>query len=150
MILKYFFSVSLGVFSLATKVERKKVPGFIKKFNKFLGLPSKSNRILDILKISGIEEKINNNKGNIEKNMADIAEYHPQTSKLNKMCKSIWQNVYTNKMYIKKIQSTKHYINSDLITTITCFSASTVITTASSTTTTVSSTTTTASTTLGT
>ena len=136
---------------MATKVEGKKVPGFIKKFNKFLGLPSKSDKILDILKISGIEEKINNNEGNIEKNMAGIAEYHPdETSKLNKMCKSIWQNVYTNKMYIKKIQSTKHYINSDLITTITCFSASTVITTASSTTTTVSSTTTTASTTLGT
>ena len=94
--------VSLGVFSLATKVEGKKVPGFIKKFNKFLGLPSKSDKILDILKISGIEEKINNNEGNIEKNMADIAEYHPdETSKLNKMCKSIWQNVYNNKMSIK-------------------------------------------------
>ena len=77
MILKYFFSVSLGVFSLATKVEGKKVPGFIKKFNKFLGLPSKSDKILDILKISGNEE-------NIEKNMADIEKYHPpQTSTLN-------------------------------------------------------------------
>ena len=77
MILKYFFSVSLGVFSLATKVGGKKVPGFIKKFNKFLGLPSKSDKILDILKISGNEE-------NIEKNMADIAKYHPpQTSTLN-------------------------------------------------------------------
>ena len=86
MILKYFFSVSLGVFSLATKVGGKKVPGFIKKFNKFLGLPSKSDKILDILKISGNEEKINNNKGNIEKNMADIAKYHPkEMSKLNKL-----------------------------------------------------------------
>ena len=95
MISKYFFSVSLGVFSLATKVGGKKVPDFIKKFNKFLGLPSKSDKILDILKISGIEkkinkisgirEKINNNEGNIEKNMADIAKYHPEkTSKLNK------------------------------------------------------------------
>ena len=94
MILKYFFSVSLGVFSLATKVEGKKVPGFIKKFNKFLGLPSKSDKILDILKISGNEEKINNNEGNIAKNMADIAKYHPdETSKLNNMCDFIWQNV---------------------------------------------------------
>ena len=91
---------------MATKVEGKKVPGFIKKFNKFLGLPSKSNRILDILKISGIEEKINNNEGNIEKNMADIAEYHPdETSKLNKMCKSIWQNVCNNKMSMKKYKA---------------------------------------------
>ena len=86
MILKYFFSVSLGVFSLATKVEGKKVPGFIKKFNKFLGLPSKSDKILDILKISGNEEKINDNEENIAKNMADIAKYHPEeTSKLNKL-----------------------------------------------------------------
>ena len=77
MISKYFFSVSLGVFSLATKVGGKKVPGFIKKFNKFLGLPSKSDKILDILKISGNEE-------NIKQNMADIAKYHPdQTSTLN-------------------------------------------------------------------
>ena len=79
---------------MATKVEGKKVPGFIKKFNKFLGLPSKSERILDILKISGIEEKINNNEGNILKNMADIAEQHPnETSKLNKISickKAIW------------------------------------------------------------
>ena len=67
----------MGIFSLANKVEGKKVPGFIKKFNKFLGLPSKSDKILDILKISGIEEKINNNEENIEKNMDDIAKYHP-------------------------------------------------------------------------
>ena len=70
-------AVPLEVFWLATKVEGKKVPSFIKKFNKFLGLPSKSDKILDILKISGNEE-------NIEKNMADIAKYHPeQTSTLN-------------------------------------------------------------------
>ena len=101
--LKYcFISVLLGVFSLATKVGGKKVPGFIKKFNKFLGLPSKSDKILDILKISGNEEKINNIEGNVQKNMADIAKYYPEeTSKLNKMCKSIWQNVYSNKMSIK-------------------------------------------------
>ena len=80
---------------MATKVEGKKVPSFIRKFNKFLGLPPKSDRILDILKISGNEE-------HIAKNMADIAEYHPdETSKLNKMCKSIRQNVYNNKMSIK-------------------------------------------------
>ena len=87
---KCFFSVSLGVFSLATKVEGKKVPGFIKKFNKFLGLPSKSDKILDILKISGIEEQINNNEGNIGKNMADIAKYHPEeTSMLNKLSRYV-------------------------------------------------------------
>ena len=65
-------AVPLGFFSLATKVEGKKVPGFIKKFNKFLGLPSKSEKILDILKISGNEEKINNIEGNVQKNIADI------------------------------------------------------------------------------
>ena len=43
----------------------------------------------------------------------------------------------------------KHYIDSDLITSITCFSASTTTKTTSSTTTTSSSTTTTASTILG-
>ena len=75
-------AVVMGVFLLATKVEGKKVPSFIKKFNKFLGLPRKSNKILDILKISGNEEKINDNEGNIVKNMADIAKYHPdETSK---------------------------------------------------------------------
>ena len=90
MILKYFFSVSLGVFSLATKVGGKKVPGFIKKFNKFLGLPSKSDKILDILKISSIEEQINSLEGNIGKNMADIAKYHPEeTSKLNKLSRYV-------------------------------------------------------------
>ena len=56
---------------MATKAEGKKVPSFIKKFNKFLGLPSKSDKILDILKISGIEEQINSLEGNIGKNMAD-------------------------------------------------------------------------------
>ena len=71
---------------MATKVEGKKVPVFIKKLNKFLGLPFKSDKILDILKISVIEEKINYNEGNIEKNMADIAKYHPEEmSKLNKI-----------------------------------------------------------------
>ena len=83
-------AVSLGVFSLATKVDGKKIPGFIKKFNKFLGLPSKSDKILDILKISGIEEQINNNEGNIGKNMADIAKYHPEeTSMLNKLSRYV-------------------------------------------------------------
>ena len=91
MMLKYFFiSVLLGVFSLATKVGGKKVPGFIKKFNKFLGLPSKSDKILDILKISGIEEQINSNEGSIGKIMADIAKYHPEeTSMLNKLSRYV-------------------------------------------------------------
>ena len=94
--LRFFFPV----FFLADKVEGKKVPGFIKKFNKYLGLPSKSDKILDILKISGNEEKINNNEGNIEKNMADIAKYHPdETSKLINMYNFIWQNFYNNKRY---------------------------------------------------
>ena len=80
----------MGVFLLATKVEGKKVPSFIKKFNKFLGLPSKSDKILDILKISGNEEKINNIEGNVQKNMADIAKYHPEeTSMLNKLSRYV-------------------------------------------------------------
>ena len=78
---------------MTANIEGKKVPGFIKKFNKFLGLPSKSNRILDILKINGNEE-------NIAKNMADIAKYHPdETSKLINMYNFIWQNFYNNKRY---------------------------------------------------
>ena len=81
---------------MATNVKGKKVPGFIKKFNKFLGLPSKSDRILDILKINGNEE-------NIAKNMADIAKYHPAvTGKLNNMCNFIWRNFYNDKTSIKK------------------------------------------------
>ena len=54
--IKIVFVVLLGVFSLATKVDGKKVPDFIKKLNKFLGLPSKSDSILDILKIPVIEK----------------------------------------------------------------------------------------------
>ena len=50
------FAVLLGVFSLATKVDGKKVPDFIKKLNKFIGLSSKSDSILDILKIPVIEK----------------------------------------------------------------------------------------------
>ena len=50
------FAVLLGVFSLATKADGKKVPDFIKKLNKFLGLPSKSDIIQDILKISVLEK----------------------------------------------------------------------------------------------
>ena len=88
---------------MTANVEGKKVPGFIKKFNKFLGLPPKSDKILDILKISGNEEKINDNEENIAKNMADIAKYHPdETSKLKNMCNFIWQNDYNNKISIKK------------------------------------------------
>ena len=104
MISKYFSSVSLGVFYLATKVEGKKVPGFIKKFNKFLGLPSKSKKILDILKISGNEEKINNIEGNVEKNMADIAKYHPEeTSKLNTLRSQI--EGYTRLLIFRKFST---------------------------------------------
>ena len=50
------YAVLLDVFSLATKIDGKKVPDFIKKLNKFLGLPSKSDSILDILKIYNIEK----------------------------------------------------------------------------------------------
>ena len=50
------YAVLLDVFLLATKIDGKKVPDFIKKLNKFLGLPSKSDSILDILKIYNIEK----------------------------------------------------------------------------------------------
>ena len=77
----------MGVFFLTTNVEGKKVPSFIKKFNKFLGLPPKSDRILDILLISDNVANINNNEGNIAKNMVDIRKYHPdEKSKLPKTC----------------------------------------------------------------
>ena len=96
---------------MAANVEEKKIPGFIKKLNKFLGLPSKSERVMDILSISVNTEKINDNAGSINnitgsinvnaesiinitgtvrdnaekiaKNTADIAIYHPP-SKLHK------------------------------------------------------------------
>ena len=95
---------------MATNVEGKKIPGLIKKLNKFLGLPPKSEKVMDILSISGNTAKINENAGsinanagsindnagsindnagtigeitgNIAKNTADIARYHP--SKLQK------------------------------------------------------------------
>ena len=100
-----YFAVSLQVFCLAANVEGKKIPGFIKKLNKFLGLPAKSEKVMDILSISVNTAKINDNAGsinnnagkidvnagsiinnagsinenagNIAKNMADIAKYHP-------------------------------------------------------------------------
>ena len=78
-----YFTVSLGVSCLTSNVEGKKIPGFIKKMNKFLGLPPKSNKIMDILLISSNTAKINNiagtvskNTGNIAKNIADISKYH--------------------------------------------------------------------------
>ena len=105
-----YFAVSLGVFCLVANVEGKKIPGFVKKLNKFLGLPPKSKKVMDILSISGNTAKINENAGsidanagsindntgsindnagtieeitgNIAKNTADIARYHP--SKLQK------------------------------------------------------------------
>ena len=90
---------------MATNVEGKKIPGLIKKLNKFLGLPPKSEKVMDILSISGNTAKINDNAGsinanagsindnsesinnitgtisentgNIAKNTADIDRYHP-------------------------------------------------------------------------
>ena len=71
MILKYFFSVLLGVFSVAQvlgKVQGKKNPWIIKKLNKALGLGRKSKTVWDILSIS--------------ENTAKIKKYHPdETSK---------------------------------------------------------------------
>ena len=75
---------------MVANVEGKKIPGFVKKLNKFLGLPSQSNRVVDILLISTNAEKINDNSGsinnitvnlsknagNIAKNKADIFKYH--------------------------------------------------------------------------
>ena len=66
------FAVSLGVFSLATNVEGKKIPGFIKKLNKFLGLPPKSEKVMDILSISVNAANINDNAGIINANTGSI------------------------------------------------------------------------------
>ena len=75
---------------MTANVEGNEIPQFIKKMNKFLGLPPRSNKIMDILLISGNTAKINNNKrkirkntGNIAKNTADISKYHP--SKINEI-----------------------------------------------------------------
>ena len=81
--LPLYVTVSVGFFS-SIKVQGRKIPGFIKKLNKFLGLPTKSEQVMDILSISDLKTNlsvdsanINNNAGNIEKNMADILKYHP-------------------------------------------------------------------------
>ena len=81
--IKIYVTVSVGFFS-STKVQGRKIPGFIKKLNKFLGLPPKSEQVMDILSISDLKTNItinaaniNNNAGHIEKNMADILKYHP-------------------------------------------------------------------------
>ena len=92
-------AVLLGVFSL-NKVQGRKIPGFIKKLNRALGLPSKSERVWDILFISDLKvnvtenaeninknaeninnngENINNNTEIIDNNMADIRKYHPES-----------------------------------------------------------------------
>ena len=81
--IEIYVTVSVDFFS-STKVQGRKIPGFIKKLNKFLGLPPKSEQVMDILSISDLKTNltvnaanINNNAGNIEKNMADILKYHP-------------------------------------------------------------------------
>ena len=70
--IEVYFAVSLEVFSLATNVEGKKIPGLIKKLNKFLGLPPKSEKVMDILSISGNTAKINDNAGSINANAGSI------------------------------------------------------------------------------
>ena len=57
---------------MATNVEGKKIPGLIKKLNKFLGLPPKSEKVMDILSISGNTAKINDNAGSINANAGSI------------------------------------------------------------------------------
>ena len=81
--IEIYVTVFVGFFS-STKVQGRKIPGFIKKLNKFLGLSPKSEQVMDILSISDLKTNItvnaaniNNNAGNIEKNMADILKYHP-------------------------------------------------------------------------
>ena len=81
--IEIYVIVSVGFFS-STKVQGRKIPGFIKKLNKFLGLQPKSDQVMDILSISDLKTNItvnaaniNNNAGNIEKNMADIKRHHP-------------------------------------------------------------------------
>ena len=75
------------------KVQGRKIPGFIKKLNRALGLPSKSERVWDIFLISDLKvnvtenaeninknaENINNNAESIDNNMADIRKYHPES-----------------------------------------------------------------------
>ena len=90
--IKVCLAVSLGVFSL-NKVQGRKIPGFIKKLNRALGLPSKSEKVWDLLFISELKfnvtenaeninknaENINNNAESIDNNMADIRKYHPES-----------------------------------------------------------------------
>ena len=67
MILNFFCSVLLGVFSV-TQVLGKKNPWIIKRLNKALGLGRNSKKVWDILSIS--------------ENTANIKKYHPdETSK---------------------------------------------------------------------
>ena len=83
--IKVCLPVFFEVFSL-NKVQGRKIPGFIKKLNRALGLPSKSERVWDILFISDLKlnvtenaeninnngENINTNTENIDNNMADL------------------------------------------------------------------------------
>ena len=72
--IEIYFTVSLGVSCLTDNVEGKKIPRFIKKLNEFLGLPPNSNKVMDILLISGNTAKINNITGTVSKNAENIAK----------------------------------------------------------------------------
>lgn len=81
--IEIYLSVLLEVF-FSTKVQGKKIPGFIKKLNKALGLPVKSEKAWDILSISDLKVNITGitaNINNINENMAELEKYNQETSK---------------------------------------------------------------------
>ena len=72
MLLKSTLTVLLGVFVLAASTEGKKIPRFIRKLNKYLGLPPKSNRTMDILLIRKNAVDIQTNSEEIDANFKSI------------------------------------------------------------------------------
>ena len=81
--IEIYLSVLLEVF-FSTEVQGKKIPGFIKKLNKALGLPVKSEKAWDILSISDLKVNITGitaNINNINENMAELEKYNQETSK---------------------------------------------------------------------
>ena len=50
------------------------MPNLLKKINKALGLPKKSEKLWDILSISDINTKVEENMVDIAENVVDIAE----------------------------------------------------------------------------
>ena len=70
--IEIYLTVLLGVFVLAASTEGKKIPRFIRKLNKYLGLPPKSNRTMDILLIRKNAVDIQTNSEEIDANFKSI------------------------------------------------------------------------------